>query len=142
MDEENITGKIFIGLLMLYFCINGTIYLISGMCRSDILDILSSKYSVVRTYIEQVFDKLKNWEQVENFVGLSGDQLSLPILRSFFGYSEEDLNEKVWAALINYYKEKDKAIEITKLGNNTRNNASIPTDTYSSWQLYKQKMLR
>ena len=105
------------------------------------MDILGNKYTVVRTYIEQVFDKLKSWEQVEGFVGLSGDKLSLPILRAFLGYSEEDLNEEIWVALINYYKEKDKAIEITKLGNNIRNNASIPTDAYSSWQLYKQKLI-
>ena len=63
------------------------------------------------------------------------------------GYSskvleEEELDINIWGKIIDYFENREKKRKVVKLGEGTFNDAKIPVDKYSAWQLYKSGLIK
>ena len=110
------------------------------------MDINSNKYSKLRDYIEGQFDILKDWTKVRNFEQFVNINIeSKDILKLFIApttaLSSDELTIEKWNEVVDLLEHRDKKIHVTKLGVGIKSDASIPTDKYSAWQLYRQNLV-
>lgn len=102
------------------------------------------KYSQLISNVEKWHNKLQDWEKVRNFEFLNGlsPEDSLNLIKQMCLLENDDLNIEIWDQLINYLENRDKKNKVTTLGKGTFNDAKIPEDKYSTWQLYKHKLIK
>lgn len=100
---------------------------------------INNKYAEHRNHIRKLKDKGRTWEEIRNlsFVGANLNE-ALEKLASF-GFLDY-VSPEIWLTLVNDVEEKDKNQVVYKLGRAILNDAKIPEDDLSSWQLYKQKL--
>lgn len=107
------------------------------------MNFLDNKYSQLRNFIEIQYTNQKSWDKVKN-LDFMGDSKKA-ILSSFaplFALTAEELTEDMWDKFVEYLQNRDKKHNIVKLGVNTLNDATIPSDKYTAWQLYKSKLIK
>ncbi|WP_449540456.1 Z1 domain-containing protein [Ferdinandcohnia sp. Marseille-Q9671] len=97
-------------------------------------------YDSVRLIIKNMKDKGNDWEAIEN----QFDALNM------MGVLSNDVDKSIWIDIVKEQREEYyKAENIEKINADTSiiaagedNDTFIPTDPRSSWQLYKQKLLK
>lgn len=101
------------------------------------------KYSHLKSLIESKYNEVQDWDNIRNFAFISGRSAddALDVLRSFCSLSKDELNISIWNELIDHLEGRDKKNQIVRLGKDTFNDAKIPQDNYSTWQLYKKKLI-
>ncbi|WP_312128517.1 Z1 domain-containing protein [Lysinibacillus capsici] len=102
------------------------------------------KYSQLFQIIENQFNNLADWNKVRNFESLAdlSEDRALEALRMFSNLSNEELNINIWNQIIDYFENREKKHKVVKLGKDTFNDAKIPVDKYSAWQLYKNVLIK
>lgn len=101
------------------------------------------KYTQILQLIENKYTSLRNWEEVRNFVFLKdrSEEDSLDVLRQISDLNEEELDITIWNKIIDYFENREKKHKVVKLGKDIFNDAKIPVDKYSAWQLYKNGLI-
>lgn len=107
------------------------------------MNFLDNRYSQLRNFIETQYINQNSWEKVKSldFMGME-KQMSLKLFSSLVALSSDELTEEVWDKFVEYMQNRDKKHNIVKLGRNTFNDATIPNDKYTAWQLYKSKLIK
>lgn len=108
------------------------------------MDFYDVKYHSIRSLIETKFEEIKDWNKIRNIEFLSyGNTIEekLNILTDFSNLKER-VTPAVWVKFVDLIEEKEKEKKITKLGDNIKNDAKIPQDKNSSWQQYKNKLIK
>ena len=102
------------------------------------------KYTELFQTIENKYNSLGDWEKVRDFEFLEGlpKEQSLNILRLLNGLKEEELDVDIWNKIIDYFENREKKHKVVKLGKDIFNDAKIPVDKYSAWQLYKNGLIK
>ena len=102
------------------------------------------KYTELFQFIENKYNALEDWEKVRDFEFLEGQSKEncLNILRMISGLKEEELDINIWGKIIDYFENREKKRKVVKLGEGTFNDAKIPVDKYSAWQLYKSGLIK
>ncbi|MFL0504202.1 Z1 domain-containing protein [Ureibacillus sp. 179-F W5.1 NHS] len=100
------------------------------------------KYSQLIAFLENQRANLGDWEKVRQNEVLGGaNKEALRTVASLTNLQPEDLTEDKWDALINSLKKREEKKNVIKLGKNVINDAQIPRDSNSAWQLYKSKLI-
>lgn len=110
------------------------------------MDVNEKKYTGLKKFIEMQFDAMHDWNKVRGLEYFSGNQLTQEEILSLFiapatSLSKEELTIDLWNRVVDFMEDREKKIKVTKLGTSIRNDASIPEDEYSSWQLYQKKLI-
>ncbi|CAM5220972.1 hypothetical protein UACE39S_00984 [Ureibacillus acetophenoni] len=101
------------------------------------------KYSQLIAFLETQRMNLGDWEKVRQNLVLGGTtQEALSLVARITNLQTEDLTIDNWNDLINFLKKREEKKNVTKLGKNAINDAQIPKDSYSAWQLYKSKLIK
>ena len=105
------------------------------------MDFSVPKYDQLRSYIKIQHNIQKDWSAIKklDYFGMNRD-IALSFISSSF-LNGEELHFEMWINLVEFVEQRDKERIIVKLGKNIKSNASIPQDTYSAWQLYKNKLI-
>lgn len=100
------------------------------------------KYSQLKQYIENQYNNHGSWEVVKDFTFLSGvsEESILQMICSSCNLNREDLNLQIWNQIIDDMEKREEKHKVNKLGVKTLNDAKIPVDKYSAWQLYKTSL--
>lgn len=105
------------------------------------MDFNNIEFSGLKKYIEFLYQTSKDWDKVRNLEVIN-DKSVEDALSSFIGptlgLSSDFLTTKLWNDVVDYMEKKDKSVQITKISQKVKSDASIPVDEYSTWQLYKK----
>lgn len=108
------------------------------------MDLNNIKYTQLKNFLENQYETHKDFSVVKDVInGFHGSNIEekFSSLASIMGLKNGDLNKEIWDNLIDILKSRDEAISVTKLGKRIKNDAVVPLDEYSTWQLYKKKLI-
>lgn len=103
------------------------------------------KFTQLISLIESRYNSLQDWDKIRDFSFLKNSKSideSLETLKMVYGLEDNDLNIDIWNKLIDYLKGRNEKHKVTRLGKDILNDAKIPEDRYSTWQLYKDKLIK
>lgn len=98
----------------------------------------NSEFDIIINLIQKQRNNGLSWEEIYN-VEFAPTSDKKQFVESLFNIGAE-ITEEEWNQIVNELRLQDQKIEITKLGRRVRNNAKIPTDEHSAWQLYKKNL--
>ncbi|MCQ9288080.1 Z1 domain-containing protein [Staphylococcus gallinarum] len=103
------------------------------------MDLSDKKYDKYVAFIENERNTGRSWQEL-----MVMDYKGMP-LKTFISMlasvlSAEVVSTSEWEDLVTEMEEREKKLEVKKLGDNILNDAEIPSSPYSSWQLYKSRL--
>ena len=106
------------------------------------MDFTSDKYKMYKMSIETQRNQGLTWDQIINMEFLSSGESNKENFLSNLAAatSDQPIGVDEWEQYVLYIKNLNKKVQLNKLGRTIKNNASIPTDDYSAWQLYKRNI--
>lgn len=105
----------------------------------DIMHLTDKKYDKYVGYIEGEKNVGHSWQDIKD-MSYKTDDLQSFIYTLAMVFSVEKITIDEWVNLVTVMEEKEKSLDIKKLGENILNDAEIPSSPYSSWQLYKARL--
>lgn len=103
------------------------------------MKLIDNKYDAYINYINNERNKGHEWFEIRtmkyNALGLGNIIQMLSEL-----YSLDIITVQEWYELVEEMEERERKLDIKKLGENILNDAEIPNSPYSSWQQYKAKL--
>lgn len=102
------------------------------------------KYTQLKQFLENQYTNLESWEKVRDlsFFPNVSEEIAFEMLCTINGLEREDLNRQLWNRIIDNFKKREEKHAVKKLGIATLNDAKVPADKYSAWQLYKTSLIK
>lgn len=106
------------------------------------MNFTSDIFGFHRLTIETHRNQGLTWEQIINMEFLTdADNDREKFLENLsLASGQQPISVGEWEQLVLYIKNLNKKVELNKLGRTIKNNARIPTDQFSAWQLYKRNI--
>ncbi|MCE7782316.1 Z1 domain-containing protein [Staphylococcus xylosus] len=102
----------------------------------------SGKYEMHKVMIDKHKNNGLTWDEIINLEFLNGniDDKAKVLETLSIASGQDPITIEEWEDLVIYLKKLDRKVELNKLGRKIKNNAKIPSDQYSAWQLYKRNL--
>nr|WP_263314750.1 Z1 domain-containing protein [Mammaliicoccus sp. Marseille-Q6498] len=101
------------------------------------------KYSQIKSFIESQYNTHEDWKIIKDlsFFSFGSYEERIEIIKNIHNDIQEEITPEFWNELVDFEMNKGKEKNVIKLGRFIKNDVKIPNDKYSSWQLYKTKLL-
>lgn len=105
------------------------------------------KYTQAKHYVEEQYAKHEDWEIIrsQEYLGpnLNGlpDNIKFDLMEKFLGLESGEYTLELWNDLISYMIKRNEEKKTIKLAADVSSDAQIPKDAYSTWVMYKNRLI-